>query len=139
MARVKYYFFRKFWIESKKIWGKTIQLHGGSFKKFLKNFFCNRRAGNYQELVSELLQNYEKMGCSMSLKINFLDSHLDFFSSNIGSVSDEHGECFHRKISTMENRYKVKWSPGMLADYCWIFKRDVPQPKYRRKSSRRIF
>ena len=28
----------------------------------------------------------------MSLTINFLDSHWDFFPENRGSVSDEHGE-----------------------------------------------
>ena len=27
----------------------------------------------------------------MSLKISFLDSHLDFFPDNIGAVSEEHG------------------------------------------------
>ncbi|UYV72095.1 hypothetical protein LAZ67_9001801 [Cordylochernes scorpioides] len=29
----------------------------------------------------------------------------------------------------MEKRYQGKWSPGMLADYCWTLKRDVPQAK----------
>jgi hypothetical protein len=28
----------------------------------------------------------------MSLKVHFLDSHLDFFPENLGAVSDEHGE-----------------------------------------------
>jgi len=28
----------------------------------------------------------------MSLKIHFLHSHLDFFPSNLGDFSDEHGE-----------------------------------------------
>jgi hypothetical protein len=36
------------------------------------------------------------MGCNMSLKIHFLESHLDFFPENLGEVSDEHGERFHQ-------------------------------------------
>ncbi|UYV65646.1 hypothetical protein LAZ67_3004948 [Cordylochernes scorpioides] len=71
----------------------------------------------------------------MSLKIHFLHSHLDFFPDNLGAVSDEHGERFHQAISSMEKRYQGKWSPAMLADDCWALKRDLPQAKYRRKST----
>ncbi|UYV74905.1 hypothetical protein LAZ67_12001752 [Cordylochernes scorpioides] len=67
--------------------------------------------------------------------IHFLHSHLDFFPDNLGAVSDEHGERFHQDISSMEKRYQGKWSPGMLADYCWTLMRNVPQAKYRRKST----
>ncbi|KDR12357.1 hypothetical protein L798_13781, partial [Zootermopsis nevadensis] len=60
----------------------------------------------------------------MPFKMHFLHSHLDFFPSNFGAVSDEHGERFHQDISAMEQRYKSKWSAAMLADYCWMVKRD---------------
>jgi hypothetical protein len=63
----------------------------------------------------------------MSLKVHFLDSHLEFFPENLGAVSVEHGERFHQDISNMEKRYQGKWSLSMLADYCWTLKRDVPQ------------
>ncbi|UYV69549.1 CLCN3 [Cordylochernes scorpioides] len=42
----------------------------------------------------------------MSLKIYFLDSHLDFFPDNLSAVSDERGERFHQDISSMEMRYQ---------------------------------
>jgi hypothetical protein len=54
----------------------------------------------------------------MSLKIHFLDSHLDFFPHNLGKVSDEHGERFHQDIAVMESRYQGHEGPNMLADYC---------------------
>ena len=41
----------------------------------------------------------------MSLKIHFLESHLDFLPENLGEVSDEHGERFHQDITAMEKRY----------------------------------
>jgi hypothetical protein len=50
---------------------------------------------------------------------HFLSSHLDFFTENCGSVSDEHDECFHQDIATMEGRYKGKCSLSMLVDYWW--------------------
>ena len=53
----------------------------------------------------------------MSLKIYFLDSHLDYFPDNCGAVSDEHGERFHQKISDVEMRYQGKWSASKLANY----------------------
>ena len=69
--------------------------------------------------MEELLSSYQKLGCNMSMKIHFLNSHLDFFLENCGSVSDEHGDRFYQDIAAMEGRYKGKWSPLMLAEYCW--------------------
>jgi len=48
-----------------------------SFKFVVKGFLGNRMAPKYEELVNNLLQSYQKLGCNMSLKILFL--HLHFF------------------------------------------------------------
>jgi hypothetical protein len=92
-----------------------------------KSFLGNHKAENYHEIERDLLTAYRATGCKMSLKVHFLDSHVDFFPENLGAVSDEHGERFHQDFSNMEKRYQVKWSLSMLADYCWTLKRDVPQ------------
>ena len=89
------------------------------FKFVVKVFLENGRAQNYEELVNNLLQSYQKFGSYMSLKIHFLHSHLDFFPENCGAVSDEHGECFDQHISSMEKRYQGKWNCAVLADCCW--------------------
>jgi hypothetical protein len=98
-----------------------------SFKNVTKLFLGNIKAEKFQDIVPELLDSYQDLGCNMSLKIHFLHSHLDFFPDNLGAVSDEHGERFHQDIASMEKRYQGKWSLSML-------KRDVPQAKYARKS-----
>ena len=72
----------------------------------------------------------------MSLKIHFLHSHSDFFPENCGAVSDEHGERFHRDISSMEKRYQGKWNCVMRADYCWTLARDAPTKEYKLISDR---
>jgi len=66
----------------------------------------NRRAQNYEDLLNNLLQSYEKLGCNMSLKIHFLPSHLGFSPENCGAVSDEHGERFHQDISSRRRDVK---------------------------------
>jgi len=38
----------------------------------------DRWEGSYEDLVNNLLQSYQKLGCNMSLKIHFLHSQLDF-------------------------------------------------------------
>jgi len=81
--------------------------------------------------VKDLLTSYKPMGCNMSLKSHFLDSHLHFFPENLGEVSDEHGERFHEDIMPMEKRYQGKWTSRVLAGYCWKLKGDVPDAKYR--------
>jgi len=105
-----------------------------SFKRICKDFLGNHKAANYQDVVQDLLTLYKAMGCNMSQKIHFLESHLDFFPENLGEVSDEHGERFHPDILAMEKQYQGKWTSSMLADYCWTLKRDVPEADYRRKS-----
>ena len=50
-------------------------------------------------------------------------------------VSDEHGERFHQDIATMENRYKGKCKPNMMADYCWSLKRDTSGSSHKRKEN----
>ena len=63
----------------------------------------------------------------MSLKLHFLNSHIDFFPANLGSVSDEAGERFHQDVALTEKHYKGKWwSSSMLADFCWMLQRDDP-------------
>ena len=99
----------------------------------------NHKSNNYKEIVDTLLGSYKAMGCNMSLKIHFLHSHLEFFPENLGSVSDEQGERFHQDISLMEKRYKGKWSPNMLADYCWNLKRDETYPNHKRMAYSKHF
>jgi hypothetical protein len=77
--------------------------------------------------VQDLLSSYKAMWWNMSLKIHFLESHLDSFPENLGKVSDEHGERFHQDIMIMEKRYLGNWTSRMLADteegYTW---RQIP-------------
>jgi len=101
-----------------------------SFKKICKDFLGNHKAANYQDVVQDPLTLYKAMGCNMSLKIHFLQSHLDFFPEYLGEVSDEYGERFHQDMA-MEKQYQGKRTSSMLADYCWTLKRDVPDVKYR--------
>jgi len=124
---IKYKFFDSLFQGDKKVaWD--------SFKFVVKGFLGNRRAENYEELVNNLLQSYQKLGCNMSLKIHFLHSHLDFFLENCGALSDEHGECFHQNISSMEKRYQRKLNCAVLADYCWTLARDAPAMEYKRQA-----
>ncbi|GBO44042.1 hypothetical protein AVEN_5001-1 [Araneus ventricosus] len=41
----------------------------------------------------------------MSLKVHFLDSHLDYFPENLGVVSEEQGERFHQDIKEMMKQF----------------------------------
>jgi hypothetical protein len=96
-----------------------------SFKSVCENFLGNKKDPNYKQLVKQMLDNFYKLGCNMSLKVHCLHSHLDIFPDNMGKISDEHGERFHQEIKFMEKRYHSLWSRNMLADYCWMLKREV--------------
>jgi hypothetical protein len=76
-----------------------------SFQNVTTNFLENHnKAENYCDMVADLVQSYKAMGFNVSLKVSFLDSHLDFLPENLGAVSDWHGERFYRDISSTEKR-----------------------------------
>lgn len=105
-----------------------------SFKEVVENFLGNHRSQNYRELVSKMITDFGEMGCLMSYKLHFLHNHLDRFPENCGDFSDEQGERFHQDIKEMELRYQGRWDVSMMADYCWLLKRDCePRGKKRRR------
>lgn len=108
-------------------------------KEVCQNYLGNYKAPDHVEIVERMINAFRVLKCNMSLKIHLLHSHLDFFPSNVGNVSDEHGERFHQDIATMETRYQGKWNPSMLADYCWTLMRDTSDDQYKRQSSRKRF
>jgi hypothetical protein len=110
-----------------------------AFKSVVANFLGNNKSPDYVNIVHKCISAYRDMGCNMSLKIHLVDSHLDFFPENLGSVSDEHGERFHQEIAVMESRYQGRWSTVMLADYCWTLQRDLPKAVYKRTSTAKRF
>jgi hypothetical protein len=58
--------------------------------------------------VQVLLTSYKAVGCNMSLKIHFLESHLDFFfPENLGEVSDVHGKRCHQDTLAMKSGTKA--------------------------------
>ena len=114
----------------------TEKVAWNAFRDVAHNFLGNTKAPNYTDLVEHMINSYKNMGCNMSLKIHFLDSHLDLFPSNCGDVSDEHGERFHQNIAVMEKRYQGRWSPSMLANYCWTLARDQSDLSYSWKAKR---
>ena len=68
----------------------------------------------------------------MSLKVHFLDFHIDFVHKNLGDVSDEHKERFYQDISVIESRYKGKWSVSILTDYYWSIQRADFETQHKR-------
>ena len=112
------------------------KLDWDSFVQFSKNFLGNHKPENYKELVGNLLQCNDRLGCNMPVKLYFLHSHLNVFPKNCGTVSDEHGECFRQEISDMEVRYQRNWSKSMLVDYCWTLIRESSATGYKRQAKR---
>jgi len=72
-----------------------------------------------------MIENYERLGCLMNVKLHFLDSHLNYFPENLGDYSEEQGERFHQDLKEIEKRYQGKWDINMMADYCWLLKREI--------------
>ena len=85
----------------------------------VEGFLGSQKAENYAKLVADLVKNYGKMGCLMSLKVHILDSYLDDFHDNMGAYSKEQGERFHQDIMDFERRYQGVYNENMMGDYIW--------------------
>lgn len=109
------------------------------FCEVVSKFLGNNKDPNYRNIVANMLEAYKELGCNMSMKIHFLFSHLDYFPENLGFLSEEQGERFHKDVLEFERRYQGCWSISMLADYCWMLKREIPEDKHKRKRNRRTF
>jgi len=57
-------------------------------QKVTTNFLGNCKAENDHDMVVDLVQSYKGIGCNMSLKVHFVDFHLDLFPENLGAISD---------------------------------------------------
>lgn len=110
-----------------------------AFKDVVNNFLGNFKADSYKNLVENMVAKFRALGCRMSVKLHFLDSHLDYFPANLGAYSEEQGERFHQDICAMEGRYQGRWNVNMMADYCWSLKRHTPGAAHKRKSLKRQF
>lgn len=108
-----------------------------AFKQVIEKFLGNNKDPNYKQIVDRMLEAFKSLGCLMSLKVHFLQSHLDYFPENLGAVSEEQGERFHQDIKEMEKRYQGRWNVSMMADYCWMLQRDIPNATHKRKCTRR--
>ena len=83
-----------------------------SFKDVVTKFLGNQKDPDFENIVKNMLCNFKNLGCSMSFKLHFLNSHLDYFPENLGAVSEEQGERFHQDI----NGEKVSRSMGYKYD-----------------------
>ena len=95
-----------------------------AFNQVVNYFLGNTKSPKYKKILKTLLDNFHKFGCTMSVKVHFLHSHLEYFPENLGALSEEQGERFHQDIKIMEKRYQSRWNVSMIADYCWCLMRD---------------
>lgn len=103
-----------------------------SFKDVVHKFLGNTKDPHYKTIVQRMLAAYKAQGCNMSLKVHFLHSHVDYFPENLGAFSEEQGERFHQDVRDIERRYQGRWDVNMLADYCWMLKRETENGKRKR-------
>ncbi|GBN33374.1 hypothetical protein AVEN_254889-1 [Araneus ventricosus] len=67
-----------------------------AFKSVCTHFLGNKKAEDYEDLVGDMVKCFRVIGCNMSLKLHVLDSHLNFFPQNLGSISVSMGKDFTR-------------------------------------------
>jgi hypothetical protein len=102
-----------------------------ALKSAVTKFLRNNKDPDYVTIVANMQENLKILECLISLKIHFLNSHLDiFFPENLGSVSEEQGERFQQDSKEMERRYRGRWNFNLMGDYCWTLHREIPETSH---------
>ena len=70
----------------------------------------------------------------MSVKLHFLQLHLDYFPKNCVDLSEKQGEHFHEDIHIMAECFRGWWYVIFFTEYCWCLKWDTVAGKHWRKS-----
>ncbi|QQP58204.1 Uncharacterized protein FKW44_003445, partial [Caligus rogercresseyi] len=65
-------------------------------------------------------------------EVSFLTLSHRLFSRNLGAYSEEQGGRFHQDVRDIERRYQGRWDVTMLADYCWLLKRETEDENRKR-------
>jgi hypothetical protein len=79
-----------------------------AFKDVVKKFLGNAKDSQCEKIVGSMLENLQILECNMSLKLNFLHFHLDYFPENLGDLSEEQGKIFYQDVKEMEGRYQER-------------------------------
>lgn len=91
-----------------------------AIKEVIEGLLGKHRSTNYDVSVARMLRSFSEIGVHMSLKIHYLHHHLDYFSKQLATESDEQGERYHQVAMPFEMRYRGKKSPSaILAEICW--------------------
>ncbi|UYV66607.1 hypothetical protein LAZ67_4002289 [Cordylochernes scorpioides] len=69
-------------------------------------FLSNCKYTDYKQIIMNMLYEFQALGCSLSVKLHLLHSHVDFSLENLRSFSKEQGERFHQDIKDMRSKYK---------------------------------
>jgi hypothetical protein len=54
-----------------------------AFKNVVEKLLGNHKDEDYENIVRIMFKNFHILGCNMSLKLNFLFSHLNLFPKNL--------------------------------------------------------
>lgn len=62
------------------------------------HFLGKRKAQNYFEMANEIINSFRFLECNITIKMHYLDSHLDRYPENLGDTSKEQGERLRQVI-----------------------------------------
>lgn len=67
----------------------------------VKHFLGNNEGSYYKDIVAKMITTF---GCSLGVKLHFLNTGIDYFLKNLGAVNGEQSERFHQDLEDMEKR-----------------------------------
>jgi hypothetical protein len=108
-----------------------------AFRSVFTKFLGVQKDPDYVTIAANMQEKFKFLGRLISLKINFLNSYLEFFPENLGAVSEEQAGRFHQDIKEMERIYQGRWNVNIMSDYGWMLlvHREIRETSHERRAS----
>ena len=100
-----------------------------AFANVVKFFLGKTKAPNYKELVETLLTSFHQLNANISIKLQFLHSHLSRFSENLGDlIATSKGSASIKTSATWKFAIKVFGMPTCLQTTVGLSSAMMPEP-----------
>ncbi|KAH9388240.1 hypothetical protein TYRP_009451 [Tyrophagus putrescentiae] len=108
-----------------------------TFVQVERRFFGkDDRPEEYQVLVEDMIACFQRMNCTMPLKLHLLADHLDLFPVHLGTWSDQHGERGHQETKEAARLYGDTTTTRVLTER--MHQVQKPTARHRHSKNRRF-
>lgn len=87
-----------------------------AYLEFRQNFLGDYKSSNYKQLAQNLVIAFENQNYLISIKLHYVDAHIDKFPVNCVHQGEQQGELGYQDLKPVERRFQGNIHTSFIAD-----------------------